>query len=169
MFGYFPQLIFSNLLLLTGTPIREQIEREQGLIGSIHETLPYHFEDPRVAEIFVVLGHFQRHMGNTWFRLAFELLDGIPALEIRHLQYDGNGANGVFRHQLGQYKLEFFALTRLPYNLLRQALQLAVDNRPVLAESLVSKAEAELATITIRLREIQHALGLGAQESDPID
>ncbi len=167
LFGYFPPLIFSNLLLLTGTPIREQIEREQGLIGSIHETLPYHFEDPRVAEIFVVLGHFQRHMGNTWFRLAFELLDGIPALEIRHLQYDGNGANGVFRHQLGQYKLEFFALTRLPYNLLRQALQLAVDNRPVSAESLVSKADAELATITIRLREIQHTLGLGSQESDP--
>ena len=45
LFGYFPPLIFSNLLLLTGTPIREQIEREQGLVGSIHETLPYHFED----------------------------------------------------------------------------------------------------------------------------
>ena len=149
LFGYFPPLIFSNLLLLTGTPIREQIEREQGLVGSIHETLPYHFEDPRVAEVFMVLGHFQRHLGNTWFRLAFELLDGIPALEIRHLNHEGDGANVVFRHQLGQYKLEFFALTRLPYSLLRQALQLAVDNHPISAESLVSKAEAELATITI--------------------
>ena len=169
LFGYFPPLIFSNLLLLTGTPIREQIERAQGLVGSIHETLPYHFEDPRVAEVFMVLGYFQRHLGDTWFRLAFELLDGIPALEICHLHHDGDGASGVFYHQLGEYKLEFFALTRLPYTLLRRALQLAVDNHPVSAESLVSKAAAELETITIRLREIQHAMSLGEQEPDPAD
>ena len=115
----------------------------------------------------MVLAHFQRHLGNAWFQLAFELLDGIPALEIRHLQYDGDSTNGVFRHQLGQYKLEFFALTRLPYNLLRQALQLAVDSHPISAESLVSKAEAELATITMRLREIQQAISLRAQEPAP--
>ena len=169
LFGYFPPLIFSNLLLLTGTPIREQIEREQGLVGSIHETLPYHFEDQRVAEVFMVLGHFQRRLGNTWFRLAFELLDGIPALEIRHLNHDVNRANMVFRHQLGQYKLEFFTLTRLPYSLLRQALQLAIDNHPISAESLVSKSEAELATIASRLREIQQAISLSPQEPAPKD
>ena len=74
LFGYFPPLIFGNLLLLPGTPAREQVEREQGLTGSIHETLPYDFEDPRVAEVFTVLGQFQRHLGDAWFRLAFELL-----------------------------------------------------------------------------------------------
>ena len=161
LFGYFPPLIFSNLLLLTGTPIREQIEREQGLMGSIHETLPYHFEDPRVAEVFTVLGQFQRHLGDAWFRLAFELLDGIPALEIRTHELNGNGANTVFRHQMGRYKLEFFALTRLPYNLLRQALQLAVDNHPVSAEALLSRAEAEFAEITMRLRDIQQTIPHG--------
>ena len=161
LFGYFPPLIFSNLLLLTGTPIREQVEREQGLMGSIHETLPYHFEDPRVAEVFTVLGQFQRHLGDAWFRLAFELLDGIPALEIRYHELYGNGANTIFRHQMGRYKLEFFALTRLPYSLLRQALQLAVDNHAISSEALLSRVEAEFSEITTRLRDIQQAIPLG--------
>jgi radical SAM superfamily enzyme YgiQ (UPF0313 family) len=162
LYGYFPPLIFSNLLLLTGTPIREQIEREQGLVGSIHETLPYYFEDPRVAEVFKVLAAFQNRLGDAWYHQAFELLDAIPALEIRT---QGRSGDGPLRQHLGLYKLEFFALTRLPYNLLRQALLEAAANHLIPIEALLQKAEAEFATIGRRLREIQQALTLELLES----
>lgn len=160
LYGYFPPLIFSNLLLLTGTPIREQVEREQGLVGSIHETLAYDFEDPRVEQIFALLGQFQRQLGDAWYRLAFELLDGIPALEIRAQVHGDLETLPGLQRLLGLYKLEFFALTRLPYNLLRQALQAAGDASPRPAESLLANAEAELAAITSRVREIQQAISL---------
>lgn len=160
LYGYFPPLIFSNLLLLTGTPIRQQIEREQNLAGSIHETLPYHFEDARVTEVFVLLGEFQRRLGDAWYRLAFELLDGIPALEIRLAGQNSLGMDSAVQRLLGLYKLEFFALTRLPYNLLRQALLLAADNRPILPEGMLVKIEAELSAIEARLQEIKQAIPL---------
>lgn len=156
LFGYFPPLIFSSLLLMPGTPAREQIERERGLQGNIHETLPYDFVDPRVAEVFRLLNDFQRRLGNAWYDLAFELLDGIPALEIGQ-QVGSAGANGrLSPRQLAELKLEFFALTRIPYQLLRSALHMAANgagqDQKVL---LLAKAEAELVDVTQRVRRLQ--------------
>lgn len=154
LFGYFPPLIFGSLLLMPGTPAREQIERERGLQGSIHESLPYDFVDPQVSAVFRLLNDFQRRLGNAWYDLAFELMDGIPALEIGQ---QSGGANGKLSpRQLAELKLEFFALTRIPYHLLRSALHMAANGAgEEQGERLLAKAEAELRDVTQRVRRLQ--------------
>lgn len=155
LFGYFPPLIFGSLLLMPGTPARSQIERERGLRGSIHETLPYDFIDGRVTQVFQLLGDFQRRLGNPWYELAFKLLDGLPALEI-DLRQEANPGGGTFSpRRLAQLKLEFFALTRIPYQLMREGLAMAaqghsVDGRP----DLLAKAEADLAEVSRRVQQL---------------
>ncbi len=158
LLGYFPPLIFGKLLLMPGTPAREQYQREQGVQGSIHQSLPYDFGDPRVSAMYGLLGDFQRRLGNRWFELAFNLLDGIPALEIDLRQeHNSTGANGKLSpRQLAQLKLEFFALTRIPYQLMREGLEVMVqgDGRSAHAE-LLAKAEAELANVSQRVQQLQ--------------
>ncbi len=150
LFGYFPPLIFGSLLLMPGTPARAQIERERGLTGSIHTTLPYDFVDPRVTEVFHLLGDFQRRLGNPWFELAFKLLDGLPALEIDLHQPGGPGK--LDRRQLAQLKLEFFALTRIPYQLMREALAVVAQGQPLAGRSdLIDAAAADLAEVSRRV------------------
>lgn len=154
LFGYFPPLIFGHLLLFPGTPAREQAERKLGLRGSIHEALPYGFEDHRVAQVFALLKAFQQRLGDAWYELAFELLDGIPALEIA-MRLDNPSSNGQLnQRQLAQLKLEFFALTRIPYNLLRSALQALAAGRPMSDRDLLARAEAELSSVSQRVREL---------------
>jgi anaerobic magnesium-protoporphyrin IX monomethyl ester cyclase len=154
LFGYFPPLIFGRLLLMPGTPARTQIEQERGLRGSIHQTLPYDFGDPGVTEVFELLGDFQRRLGNRWFGQAFSLLDGIPALEIDQRQV--NGAGGKFSaRQLAELKLEFFALTRIPYHLLRDGLAVVNNgNARASRDDLLARAEAELATVSRRVQAL---------------
>jgi len=158
LLGYFPPLIFGKLLLMPGTPAREQYQREQGVQGSIHQSLPYDFGDPRVSAMYGLLGDFQRRLGNRWFELAFNLLDGIPALEIDLRQeHNSTGANGKLSpRQLAQLKLEFFALTRIPYQLMREGLEVMVqgDVRSAHAE-LLAKAEAELANVSQRVQQLR--------------
>jgi radical SAM superfamily enzyme YgiQ (UPF0313 family) len=158
LFGYFPPLIFSKLLLMPGTPAREQYERERGVHGSIHQALPYDFGDPRVSDLFDLLGNFQRRLGDPWFELAFTLLDGIPASEIElRLGQAAGAANGKLSpRQLAQLKLEFFALTRIPYQLMRDGLGMAaqgdgVSRRP----ELLARAEADLATVSQRVQQLR--------------
>jgi len=142
---------------MPGTPAREQYQRERGVQGSIHQTLPYDFGDPRVSAVYDMLGDFQRRLGNRWFELAFSLLDGIPALEIDLRQaYSGSGVNGPLSpRQLAQLKLEFFALTRIPYQLMRDGLEALVagNGRGAQAE-LLAKAEAELANVSQRVQQL---------------
>ena len=152
LFGYFPPLIFGSLLLMPGTPARAQIERERGLTGSIHVTLPYNFVDPRVTEVFELLGDFQRQMGNAWFDLAFRLLDGLPALEI-DLRQQAGVPGKLGQRQLAQLKLEFFALTRIPYQLMREALAAAAQGQPLASGSdLIAAAAADLAEVSRRVQ-----------------
>ncbi len=153
LFGYFPPLIFGRLLLMPGTPARSQIEHERGLHGSIHETLPYDFVDPQVTEIFALLSDFQRGWGNRWYELAFRLLDGLPALEIDLRQGEAAASGALSPRQLAQLKLEFFALTRIPYQLLRDGLDLAGQGQR-LAErpELLAKAAGELAEVSRRVQ-----------------
>ncbi len=155
LFGYFPPLIFGSLLLMPGTPARSQIERERGLRGSIHETLPYAFIDGRVTQVFQLLGDFQRRLGNPWYELAFKLLDGLPALEI-DLRQEANPSSGTFSpRQLAQLKLEFFALTRIPYQLMREGLAMAAQGHSLTGRpDLLAKAEAELAEVSRRVQQL---------------
>ena len=154
LFGYFPPLIFGSLLLMPGTPARTQIEQERGLRGSIHQTLPYDFTDPRVTEVFELLGDFQRRLGDRWFELAFNLLDGLPALEIDQRQANGAG-DKLSPRQLAELKLEFFALTRIPYQLLRDGLAVASNgSAPARRSALLAKAETELATVSRRVQTL---------------
>jgi hypothetical protein len=154
LFGYFPPLIFGSLLLMPGTPARAQIERERGMTGSIHTTLPYDFVDARVTEVFHLLGDFQRRLGNPWFELAFKLLDGLPALEIDLHQPGGPGGPGKLdQRQLAQLKLEFFALTRIPYQLMREALTVVAQGQALAGRSdLIAAAAAELAEVSRRVQ-----------------
>ncbi|HSN77533.1 MAG TPA: radical SAM protein [Anaerolineae bacterium] len=158
LFGYFPPLIFGSLLLMPGTPAREQYERERGVHGNVHQSLPYEFGDPHVSELFGLLGDFQRRLGNPWFELAFDLLDGIPAQEIdlRHDQ-GGDDAHGKLSlRQLAQLKLEFFALTRIPYQLLRDGLALVAQGDAVSDRAgLLAKAEADLANVSQRVQQLR--------------
>ncbi len=158
LFGYFPPLIFGKLLLMPGTPAREQYQREQGVSGSIHQSLSYDFGDPRVSEVYELLGDFQRRLGNPWFELAFNLLDGIPALEIDlQRNQSGDATNGKLNvRQLAQLKLEFFALTRIPYQLMREGLAAAAQETTAASHaSLLAKAEAELANVSQRVRQLR--------------
>jgi radical SAM superfamily enzyme YgiQ (UPF0313 family) len=158
LFGYFPPLIFSKLLLMPGTPAREQYERERGVHGSIHQSLPYDFGDPRVSDLFDLLGDFQRRLGDPWYELAFTLLDGIPASEIELRQGQAAGAaNGQLSpRQLAQLKLEFFALTRIPYQLMRDGLAAAAQGDGVSRRAgLLARAEADLATVSQRVQQLR--------------
>jgi radical SAM superfamily enzyme YgiQ (UPF0313 family) len=158
LFGYFPPLIFSKLLLMPGTPAREQYERERGVRGNIHQSLPYDFGDSRVSDLFDLLGDFQRWLGDPWFELAFSLLDGLPALEIELRQGQAPGAaNGeVSLRQLAQLKLEFFALTRIPYQLMRDGLAAAAQGDGVSrCGDLLARAEADLATVSQRVQQLR--------------
>ena len=82
LFGYFPPLIFGSLLLLPGTPVREQIEQASGVVGPVHDALGYEFVDPAVTRVFDLMNEIQRGLGTGWYQLAFKLLDAIPANEI---------------------------------------------------------------------------------------
>jgi radical SAM superfamily enzyme YgiQ (UPF0313 family) len=158
LFGYFPPLIFGKLLLMPGTPAREQYQRAQGVHGSIHQSLPYDFDDPRVSEVYELLGDFQRRLGNPWFELAFNLLDGIPASEIdlRQDQAAGAADGQLNLRQLAQLKLEFFALTRIPYQLMRDGLAMvAQDGAASGRAALLARAKADLATVSQRVQQLR--------------
>lgn len=154
LFGYFPPLIFGNLLLLPGTPAREQAEQRLGVGDGRqwrHEMLPYQFLDDHVAQVDALLRGFQRRLGDPWYELAFALLDGIPALELA-LAADGQTPAGQAElRRLAQSKLEFFALTRIPYSLLKQALDTLAAGQFVPADALLAKAQADLAAVKERL------------------
>jgi radical SAM superfamily enzyme YgiQ (UPF0313 family) len=154
LFGYFPPLLFGRLLLMPGTPAREQIERERGLRGSIHQSLPYDFIDPGVTEVSQLLGDFQQELGARWYELAFRLLDDIPAMEIELRNGEhASGRSHLSPQQLARLKLEFFALTRIPYQLLRQGLA-ALTASGVLSghAELLAKTKAELVDIEERVQ-----------------
>jgi hypothetical protein len=151
-------LIFSKLLLMPGTPAREQYERERGVRGNIHQSLPYDFGDPRVSDLFDLLGDFQRRLGDPWFELAFNLLDGIPASEIDLGQGQASGAanDRLNPRQLAQLKLEFFALTRIPYQLMRDGLAVAAQGAGMSRRAeLLARAEADLATVSQRVQQLR--------------
>lgn len=153
LFGYFPPLVFTCLLLMPGTPARSQMERERGLSGNIHQVLPYEFIDPQVTEVFQLLDEFRRRLGDRWYELAFRLLDGLPALEISLQQEQVPAAAPFDPRRLAQLKLEFFALTRIPYQLLRDGLDLAARGQRLAGQpELLSRAETELAEVSRRVQ-----------------
>ncbi len=158
LFGYFPPLIFGSLLLFPGTPARAQAELALGLSGSIHEALAYQFSDGRVTEVYELLTAFQHRLGDRWYELAFTLLDGIPAAELSANGHGDAASSPISQRDLGLMKLEFFALTRIPYNLLRGGLQAAVAGQPVPAAALLARAEAELARVAGRIRPFDAVL-----------
>ena len=141
------------------------MEHERGLSGSIHETLAYQFGDERVAAVQSLLNEFQRRMGNRWYRLAFDLLDGIPALEIAIRSGNGHYSvagvalesqlHGPNDRAIAQLKLEFFALTRIPYSLLRSALNASAADAPIPSETLLARAEGELSAIERQVRDLR--------------
>jgi radical SAM superfamily enzyme YgiQ (UPF0313 family) len=155
LFGYFPPLIFASLLLLPGTPAREQVEQARGMPGNIHKTLAYLFADQQVASIYRLLEAFRLRMGEAWYGLAFQLLDGIPALEIaqKHQLLDGHSPL-VESRQLALLKLEFFALTRIPYTLLRRVLHAATEGHDIPMETLLDDAQAQLHKVEEKLTEL---------------
>ncbi|MFZ2487104.1 MAG: radical SAM protein [Anaerolineae bacterium] len=152
LFGYFPPLILGSLLLMPGTPARAQIEAERGLRGSIHQSLPYEFLDPQVTALRQLLDDFQRQLGSAWYELAFSLLDGIPELEIAQRSQ----AARLTPRQLAELKLEFFALTRLPYQLLRNGLQAADEGTlPSEQAALLARAASEFAEVQARVAALR--------------
>jgi anaerobic magnesium-protoporphyrin IX monomethyl ester cyclase len=156
LFGYFPPLIFGRLLLMPGTPARAQIEQERGVSGSIHQLLPYDFTDPAVTQVFQLMGEFQRRLGNPWYQLAFKLLDGLPALEIQSRQELGTDDDArLTPRQLAQLKLEFFALTRIPYQLMREGVIGAARGQTLADQAdLLASAAAELAEVSRRVQQL---------------
>ena len=152
LFGYFPPLIFSRLLLMPGTPIREQIEHSRGVRGDPHKSLPYDFEEATVGQVFRVMHDFQQRLGSRWYGLSFDLLDYIPQAEILAQQ----GGSRLDARALAELKLEFFALTRLPYAVLREALAAAAAGRvAAVAGPVLEKAERELGEVTSRVARIR--------------
>lgn len=152
LFGYFPPLILGSLLLMPGTPARAQIEAERGLRGSIHQSLPYDFLDPHVTALRQLLDDFQRQLGNAWYELAFSLLDGIPELEIAQRSQ----ASALAPRQLAELKLEFFALTRIPYQLLRNGLLAAEQNILMHQQAaLLARAADEFAEVQARVAALR--------------
>lgn len=158
LFGYFPPLIFGSLLLLPGTPVREQIERARGVAGPIHDPLGYEFTDPAVSLVFDLLNGFQRQLGQAWYHLAFELLDGIPASEIALQAAGHSGDLAQLQRLLAEQKLDFFALTRIPYAVLRDGLRAAAAGGATPNEALLAHAAEQVAAIEGRLRRSQAEL-----------
>lgn len=157
LFGYFPPLVFGKLLLFPGTPVREAMERETGQRGNIHANLPYEFADGRVSEVQAVMEAFQRRLGDAWYGLAFLLLDSIPAMEVAMRQGEAHNPAATPR-QVAELKLEFFALTRIPYSLLRGALAAVAGGDTLPAEALLAKAEAEVQSAAGRLQAVRPLL-----------
>ncbi|MCB9152949.1 MAG: cobalamin B12-binding domain-containing protein [Caldilineae bacterium] len=158
LFGYFPPLIFGSLLLLPGTPVREQIEQSSGVTGPVHDALSYEFSDPAVASVFDLMNRFQRRLGAEWYRLAFGLLDGIPANEIALQAADLNGESGMYQRLLAEQKLDFFALTRIPYAVMREALRAVAAGGNVPGQKLLDQAASQMQSIEQRLRATQAEL-----------
>ncbi|MEZ4771137.1 MAG: radical SAM protein [Caldilineales bacterium] len=161
LFGYFPPLIFGSLLLLPGTPVREQIEQANGVTGPVHDALGYEFSDPAVTHVFDLMNGFQQQLGEGWYRLAFELLDGIPANEIALQSANLNGGAGHYGRLLAEQKLDFFALTRIPYVVMREALRAVSAGSDVPAEKLLDQAAGQMQSIEERLRATRTELEVG--------
>ena len=158
LFGYFPPLIFGSLLLLPGTPVREQIEQATGVTGPVHDALGYVFPDPAVTAIYDLMNEFQRQHGEGWYQLAFELLDSIPANEIA-LQGAGlNGDTGWYQRLLAEQKLDFFALTRIPYAVMRDGLRAVSTGNPMPKQAILDQAADQIRFIQQRLRSTQAEL-----------
>ncbi len=155
LFGYFPPLIFGSLLLLPGTPVREQIEQATGVTGPVHDALGYEFPDPAVTRVFDLMNAFQRRLGDGWYQLAFELLDGIPANEIALQGEAGNGDAGRYQRLLAEQKLDFFALTRIPYAVMREGLRVVSSGDSLPSERLLDQAASQMLSIEQRLRATQ--------------
>ena len=158
LFGYFPPLIFGSLLLLPGTPVREQIEQASGVVGPVHDALGYEFTDPAVTRVFDLLNGFQRRLGTGWYQLAFKLLDGIPANEIALQAAALNGEAGQYGRLLAEQKLDFFALTRIPYRVMRDGLRAAASGVDMPSQLLLDRAADQMQDIEQRLRATQAEL-----------
>ncbi|MEA3337838.1 MAG: radical SAM protein [Chloroflexota bacterium] len=155
LFGYFPPLIFGGLLLFPGTPIRQKIARERGTTGSIHSNLPYSFQDGRVTQVFDLLRAFEMSMGPQWFDVSFALLDGIPTMEIE-LSANGESQSDAERlRALAEMKLEFFALTRIPYNLLRRGLAQVANEGSISQRELLDGSWRDQQEIMERVQQLQ--------------
>ena len=119
--GYFPPIILSTLALFPGTRSREEAEAAGIAFGSIHESLPYLFQNDEVAAVKQLLDQAMARIGARWYDQVIALQDHVARLEMAL-----PATNGQYDRQarlVRELKLEYNVLTSLPYLLLKRILR----------------------------------------------
>ncbi|MBK7201782.1 radical SAM protein [Candidatus Amarolinea dominans] len=162
LFGYFPPIILSTLALFPGTRSREEAEAAGIAFGSVHESLPYHFQNQDAAQVKVLLDQTMAIFGAAWYELVIDLQDELARREAELARANGQAAS--FLPLVRELKLEYSGLASLPYLLLKrllragrqagfQALEVTTLMRPTLyefdlARTRVASVRARLSALT---------------------
>ena len=119
--GYFPPIILSTLALFPGTRSREEAEAAGIAFGSVHESLPYVFQNDDVATVKRLLDQAMAAFGAPWYEQVILLQDHVARLEMA--LPDANGQYDHLARLARELKLEYTVLTSLPYLLLKRMLR----------------------------------------------
>lgn len=161
LFGYFPPIILSTLALFPGTRSREEAEAAGIAFGSVHESLPYHFQNQDAARVKVLLDQSMSTFGAAWYELVIDLQDELARREAELER--ANGHTGQLLPLVRELKLEYSGLASLPYLLLKrilrqgrqagfESLQVALLMQPTLRE--FETARAHVTSVRERLAAI---------------
>lgn len=156
--GYFPPIILSTLALFPGTRSREEAEAAGIAFGSVHESLPYLFQNDEVAAVKQLLDQAMARIGARWYEKVIILQDHVARLEMALPQ--ANGQYDQLARLVRELKLEYNVLTSLPYLLLKRILR---DGRrlgyhALLDEEIVKPTLHELEAAATRIAGLQEQL-----------
>ncbi len=159
LFGYFPPIILSTLALFPGTRSREDAEAAGIAFGSIHESLPYHFQNRDVTRIKQLLDQSMARFGAAWYELVVGLQDELARREASLAHLDGQEPSLL--PLVRELKLEYNVLAALPYlllkRLLRQGRRDGFDHLPL--EAIVQPTLREFDAAQMRLAAVRRRLG----------
>ncbi|MBK9613340.1 hypothetical protein [Candidatus Amarobacter glycogenicus] len=120
LFGYFPPIILSTLALFPGTRSREEAEAAGIAFGSVHESLPYHFQNQDAAQVKVLLDQTMAIFGAAWYELVIDLQDELAA---RSRTGPRQRTGRVLLAAGEGTEAQYSGLASLPYLLLKRLLR----------------------------------------------
>jgi radical SAM superfamily enzyme YgiQ (UPF0313 family) len=156
--GYFPPIILSTLALFPGTRSREEAEAAGIALGSVHESLPYLFQDDDVAAVKQLLDQAMARIGARWYEKVIILQDHVARLEMALPQ--ANGQYDRLARLVRELKLEYNVLTSLPYLLLKRILREGrrLGYHTLQDDEIVKPTLHELEAATVRIAGLQEQL-----------
>lgn len=156
--GYFPPIILSTLALFPGTRSREEAEAAGIAFGSVHESLPYLFQNDDVATVKQLLDQVMAQIGARWYEQVITLQDHVTRLEMALPQ--ANGQYDRLARLARELKLEYNVLTSLPYLLLKRILREGrqLGYGALQPDDILKPTLHELEAATVRIAELQDQL-----------